>query len=217
MNNIVRAAVQTLTAVLAGVQSVHTTSYDEAYCLPSEETHKLAIRTQQIIAYETGATKSADPLGGSYLVEKMTDELEERIWELMKLIEGRGGFIECFKAGWVENELNQARYKLADQMETGELPILGMNLFREEDTAPDISIFKQAPDMQAKRIEYARNYKKDHDHGPVRHALDNLRQRVLKHPDEDLVAPILEAVEARATLQEVCDAMREATNFSIPH
>ena len=216
MNNIVRAAVQTLTAVLAGVQSVHTTSYDEAYCLPSEETHKLAIRTQQIIAYETGATKSADPLGGSYLVEKMTDELEERIWELMKVIEGRGGFVECFKEGWVENELNQARYKLADQMETGELPILGMNLFREEDTAPDIDIFKQAPDMQAKRIEYALEYKKDHDHGPVRHALDNLRERVLKHPDEDLVAPILEAVEERATLQEVCDAMREATNFSIP-
>ncbi len=216
MNNIVRAAVQTLTAVLAGVQSVHTTSYDEAYCLPSEETHKLAIRTQQIIAYETGATKSADPLGGSYLVEKMTDEMEERIWEMMKVIEGRGGFIECFKEGWVENELNQARYKLADQMETGELPILGMNLFREEDTAPDIDIFKQAPDMQARRIEYARNYKRGHSQGPVRRALDNLRERTGKHPDEDLVPPILEAVETRATLQEICDAMREATNFSIP-
>jgi methylmalonyl-CoA mutase, N-terminal domain len=216
MNNIVRAAVQTLTAILSGVQSVHTTSYDEAYCLPSEETHKLAIRTQQIIAYETGATKSVDPLGGSYLVEKMTDELEERIWELMKVIENRGGFVECFKSGWIEGELNQARYKLADQMESAELPIIGMNLFRDEETPPDIDIFKQAPDMQAKRIEYASNYKKNRNQEPVRKALRNLYERTKKHPDEDLVAPMLEAVEARATLQEVCDAMREATGFSMP-
>ncbi|HUJ68239.1 MAG TPA: methylmalonyl-CoA mutase family protein, partial [Syntrophorhabdales bacterium] len=142
MNNIVRAAVQTLTAILSGVQSVHTTSYDEAYCLPTEKTQKLAIRTQQIIAYETGATKSVDPLGGSYLVEKMTDELEERIWEMMKEIDSRGGFVECFKEGWVEAELNRARYKLADQMESGELPIVGMNLFRDEETAADIEIFR---------------------------------------------------------------------------
>ena len=216
MNNIVRAAVQTLTAILSGVQSVHTTSYDEAYCLPSEETHKLAIRTQQIIAYETGATKSVDPLGGSYLVERMTDELEERIWELMKEIDGKGGFVECFKSGWVEGELNRARYKLGDQMESAELPIIGMNLFRDEETSHDIDIFMQAPDMQAKRIEYARNYKKNRNREPVRRALKNLEEKTRKSPDQDLVAPMLEAVEARATLQEVCDAMREATNFSIP-
>jgi methylmalonyl-CoA mutase N-terminal domain/subunit len=216
MNNIVRAAVQTLTAILSGVQSVHTTSYDEAYCLPSEKTHKLAIRTQQIIAYETGATKSVDPLGGSYLVEKMTDELEERIWELMKVIDSRGGFVESFKAGWVEAELNRARYKLADQTENGELPIIGMNLFRDEGTAPDIEIFRQDPDMQARRIEYARNYKRSGNRESARIALKSLYERTKRHADEDLVGPMLEAVEARATLQEVCDAMREATGFSIP-
>ena len=216
MNNIVRSAVQTLTAILSGVQSVHTTSYDEAYCLPTEATQKLAIRTQQIVAYETGITKIADPLGGSYLVEALTNEMEERIWEMMKDIERRGGFIECFKAGWVENELNQARYKLADQIETAELPILGMNLFRDEEEAAEIEIFKQAPDMQAKRIEYTINYKKDRDQEPVRRALKNLEERTRKHADKDMVVPILEAVEARATLQEVCDAMREATGFSIP-
>ena len=216
LNNIVRAAVQTLTAILSGVQSVHTTSYDEAYCLPSEETHKLAIRTQQIIAYETGATKSVDPLGGSYLVEKMTDEMEERIWEMMKEIDRRGGFVECFKAGWVENELNQARYKLADQIESAELPIIGMNVFRDEEEVAEIEIFKQAPDMQAKRTEYVINYKKNPDRGPVRKALNDLAERVKKHPDKDLVVPILEAVEAKATLQEISDAMREAVGFSIP-
>ncbi len=216
MNNIVRAAVQTLTAILSGVQSVHTTSYDEAYCLPSEKTHKLAIRTQQIIAYETGATKSVDPLGGSYLVEKMTDELEERIWELMKVIDSRGGFVECFKEGWVEAELNKARYKLADQMESAELPIIGMNLFRDEGTTSDIEIFRQAPDMQARRIEYASRYKKSGNREAARIALRNLYERTRSHAEEDLVVPMLEAVEARATLQEVCDAMREATGFSIP-
>jgi methylmalonyl-CoA mutase N-terminal domain/subunit len=216
MNNIVRAAVQTLTAILAGVQSVHTTSYDEAYCLPSEQTHKLAIRTQQIIAYETGATKSVDPLGGSFLVEKMTDELEERIWELMKVIEGKGGFVECFKSGWIESELNQARYKLADQMETAELPIIGMNMFRDEEIAPDIDIFKQAPDMQEKRIEYAKSYKAAPHREAAYKALKNLYKRTKDHADENLVLPMLEAVEARATLQEVCDAMREAVGFSMP-
>jgi methylmalonyl-CoA mutase N-terminal domain/subunit len=216
MNNIVRAAVQTLTAILSGVQSVHTTSYDEAYCLPTEATQKLAIRTQQIIAYETGATKSVDPLGGSYLVERMTDELEERIWELMKVIDSKGGFVECFKDGWIESELNQARYKLADHMESAELPIIGMNLFRDEETAPDIDIFKQAPDMQAKRIEYVRNYKKTGNREPVYKALKNLYGRTKNHADEDLVSPMLEAVEARATLQEVCDVMREAVGFSMP-
>lgn len=215
MNNIVRSAVQTLTAILAGVQSVHTTSYDEAYCLPTEATQKLAIRTQQIIAYETGATKSVDPLGGSYLVERLTDELEERIWETMKVIEKRGGFVECFKEGWVENELNQARYKLADQMETAELPIIGMNVFRDEEAAADIEIFKQAPDMQAKRIAYIRDYKKNRDQEPVRRALKDLYGRT-KEPEKDFVVPIMQAVEARATLQEICDVMREACDFSIP-
>ena len=216
MNNIVRAAVQTLTAILSGVQSVHTTSYDEAYCLPSEETHKLAIRTQQIIAYETGATKSVDPLGGSYLIEKMTDELEERIVEVMKQIDDRGGFVECFKSGWIESELNQARYKLADQMESAERPIIGMNFFRNEEASPDIEIFKQAPDMQEKRIQYAIDYKKAGNREPVYKALSHLRERTKNHADEDLVEPILAAVEARATLQEICDAMREAADFSIP-
>ena len=216
MNNIIRASIQTLAAILGGAQSVHTTSYDEAYCLPTEATQKLAIRTQQIIAYETGVTKSVDPLGGSYLVERLTDEMEERIWELMKLIEKQGGFIECFKKGWVENELNQARYELAKQIETAELPIVGMNLFRSDEAIAEIDIFKQKPDMQEKRIEYVRRYKKNRDHEPVRRALKDLYGRVRKEPDKDLVVPILEAVEARATLQEICDVMREASDFTIP-
>ena len=146
----------------------------------------------------------------------MTDGLEERIWELMKETDSRGGFVESFKSGWVESELNRARYRLADQMESSELPIIGMNLFSDGGTPPDIDIFKQAPDMQAKRIDYARSYKKNRNREPVRRALRDLEERTRKHADRDLVVPMLEAIEARATLQEVCDALREATNFSIP-
>jgi len=119
LNNIVRTAVQTLAAVLAGAQSIHTTGYDEAYSLPTEESHKLSIRTQQIIAYETKVVNSVDPLGGSYLVETMTDQLEEQIWEMMKVIESKGGFIQCFKDGWVEEQINEARYKMAEAIESG--------------------------------------------------------------------------------------------------
>ncbi len=146
----------------------------------------------------------------------MTDELEEQIWEMMRDMEGRGGFIESFKQGWVENELNRARYKLAEEIETVGLPVVGMNLFQDEDVAAEIDIFKQAPDMQAKRIEYVRNYKKHRDQEPVGRALKNLAGRVRKRPDEDSWYPMMEAVEARATLQEICDVMREATDFSIP-
>jgi methylmalonyl-CoA mutase N-terminal domain/subunit len=216
MNNIVRSAIQTLAAVLAGTQSIHTTAYDEAYCLPTEESQKLAIRTQQIIAYETGVMKSVDPLGGSYLIETLTDEMEKRIQELMKVIEERGGFIRCFKDGWIEQQLNEARYRLADAVESGEQPIVGVTLFGLEGQDAGIEIFQQAPDMQAKRIEYVRQYKENRDQEPVRKALENLYQMVRHRPEKNLMEPIMNAVMARATLQEICDAMRSAADFEIP-
>jgi len=216
MNNIVRSCIQTLAAVLAGTQSIHTTAYDEAYCLPTEEAQKLAIRTQQIIAYETGVMKSVDPLGGSYLVETLTDEIEERIWELMKVIEGKGGFIRCFKDGWVEEQLNEARYRMADAIEAGEQSIVGVNVFRQEGQDTEIEIFQQAPDMQAKRIEYVRQYKRSRDQEPVRKALDFLYETVRHRPEASLMEPVTKAVVARATLQEICDAMRAACDFKIP-
>jgi methylmalonyl-CoA mutase N-terminal domain/subunit len=216
MNNIVRSCIQTLAAVLAGTQSIHTTAYDEAYCLPTEEAQKLAIRTQQIIAYETGVMKSVDPLGGSYLVETLTNEIEERIWELMKVIEGKGGFIRCFKDGWVEEQLNEARYRMADAIETGEQSIVGVNVFRQEGQDTEIDIFQQAPDMQAKRIEYVRQYKMNRNQEPVRKALDFLYETVRHRPEASLMEPVMDAVIARATLQEICDSMRAACDFKIP-
>jgi methylmalonyl-CoA mutase N-terminal domain/subunit len=216
MNNIVRAGIQTLAAILAGVQSVHTTSYDEAYCLPTEESQKLAIRTQQIIAYETGVVKSVDPLGGSYLVEKMTDEMEERIWEMMKVIDKLGGFIQCFKDQWVEKQLNEVRYKMAKEIETGDQPIVGVNIFRDDEESVDIDLFRQAPDMQAKRIQYVIDYRKNRDQKAVKLSLKKINDAVKKNPEKNIFEAIYEAVAYRVTLQEICDAMREASNFTIP-
>jgi methylmalonyl-CoA mutase N-terminal domain/subunit len=216
LNNIVRATIQTLAAVLAGTQSIHTTSYDEAYSLPTEESHKLSIRTQQIIAYETKVVNSVDPLGGSYLVETLTDQLEEKIWELMKVVEEKGGFIQCFKTGWVEEQINEARYKLAEAIAIGEHPVVGVNIFQEENEDVKINIFRQASDMQVKRIRYAQDYKRNRDQDPVKRALEKIYDLVKRRPEVNLFQPIMEAVEAKATIQEICDAMRQASNFIIP-
>ncbi|MCX7856378.1 MAG: methylmalonyl-CoA mutase family protein [Deltaproteobacteria bacterium] len=216
MNNIVRAAIQTLTAVLSGVQSVDTTCYDEAYCLPTEKAQKLAIRTQQIIAYETGVTKVVDPLGGSYFLETLTDEMEEKIWEAIKEIEKKGGFIECFKKGIIEQELNEARYKLANELENGDLAIVGVNIFRSEDSASDIELFEHSPDMQKKRIEYSVQYKKRPGRELTYKALKDLYLFTKRGGQGNFVIPIMEAVRSGATLQEICDAMREALDYQIP-
>lgn len=216
MNNIVRTTIQTLTAVLAGTQSIHTTGYDEAYSLPTEESHKLSIRTQQIIAYETKVANSVDPLGGSYLVESLTDQIEEEIWELMKVIEDKGGFIQCFKQGWVEDQINEARYKMAEEIENAEQPLVGVNIFKEDDEEVKINIFRQTSDMQAKRIQYIQEYRKNRDQEPVKKTLGELCDLVRKKTDENLFEPIMKSVEAGATIQEISDAFRATLDFKIP-
>ncbi len=216
LNNIVRATLQTLTAVLAGSQSIHTTGYDEAYSLPTEESHKLSIRTQQIIAYESKVVNSVDPLGGSYLVESLTDRIEEEILEMMKIIEEKGGFIQCFKDGWIEEQINAARNKMAEDIESGDQPMVGVNLFQEEDEEVKIKIFRHSSEMQSKRIEYVRDYRKNRNQEPVQRALERLYNLTKKRSDENYFEAIMGAVEARATLQEICDTMRRANNFEIP-
>jgi len=216
LNNIVRTTIQTLAAVLAGTQSIHTTGYDEAYSLPTEESHKLSIRTQQIIAYETKVVNSADPLGGSYLVESLTDHIEEKIWELMKVIEDKGGFIQCFKQGWVEEQINEARYTMAEAVESSDQPLVGVNIFKEEDEEVKINIFKQTSDMQVKRIHYIQEYKKNRDQEPVKRALGELFDLARKRPGTNLFEPIMKAVEAGATIQEVSDSLRKTAGFKIP-
>ncbi len=213
LNNIVRATIQTLAAVLAGSQSIHTTSYDEGYSLPTEESHKLSIRIQQIIGYESGVTKTVDPLGGSYAIEWLTDKLEQEIVSLMKVIDDKGGFIECFKKGWIEDQVNQARYEYSRKLETGEQIVVGVNAFREENEKVNINIFRHASGMQPKRRDYVKNYKKNRGYAKVKKVLDELLQKA--EARVNLFVPIMNAVEAGATLGEISDTLRKAEKFEI--
>jgi methylmalonyl-CoA mutase N-terminal domain/subunit len=213
LNNIVRATIQTLAAVLAGTQSIHTTSYDEAYSLPTEESHKLSLRIQQIIGYEIGVTKTVDPLGGSYAIESLTDKLEQEIESLMRVIESKGGFIECFKRGWIEEQVNQARHEYSRRIETGEQIVVGVNAFREEGEEANIKIFRLSSSMQAERREYIINYRKNRDQEKVNKALATLLQK--GKAGINLFVPIQEALEAKATLGEISDTLRKAENFEI--
>jgi methylmalonyl-CoA mutase N-terminal domain/subunit len=215
LNNIVRATVQTLAAVLAGAQSIHTTSYDEAYALPTEESHKLSIRLQQVIAYETNVTKTVDPLGGSYAIEWLTDKLEEEIVALMRQIEDKGGFIECYKRRWVEEQINEARYEYMRSIENGQQLVVGVNAFREEDEEIKINLFRQSSDMQKKRKQYIIAYKKNRDHEKVRRALDSLYEKAAAAERVNLFIPISQALEAKATTGEIIDSLRKAENFTI--
>ncbi|OGP57393.1 MAG: hypothetical protein A2162_02115 [Deltaproteobacteria bacterium RBG_13_52_11b] len=216
LNNIVRAGVQTLAAVLGGVQSIHTTSYDEAFSLPTEEAHKLSIRTQQIIAYETGVVKSVDPLGGSYLVEHLTDELEEQIWELLKVIEDKGGFVQCFLDHWVEDQITQMRYQMGENFISGQQPMVGVNLFRDERDSTKINIFRHSDEWQRQRIQDIVDYKKHRRQEPVQLALESLESQVKKRPEENCIEAIMEAVKNGATLGEIIDAIRRAIDFKRP-
>lgn len=216
LNNIVRSSIQTLAAVLAGTQSIHTTSYDEALALPTKESQKVAIRAQQVIAYETGVAKTVDPLGGSYFLESLTDELEARILDLMDEIENQGGFIQCFKKGWIEQQINQARDKWAKTIETGERPIVGVNLFEAEEESEKINIFRQRLNMQAGRIQYVRDYKKSRDQAKAHCVLESLENFIKKNPQQNIFEQILNAATERVTLQEISDALRRGADFSIP-
>jgi methylmalonyl-CoA mutase N-terminal domain/subunit len=216
LNNIVRAGIQTMAAVLGGVQSIHTTGYDEAFSLPTEESHKLSIRTQQIIAYETGVVKSVDPLGGSYLLERLTNELEEQIWELLKVIENRGGFLRCFLDRWVEDQITQMRYQVGENFISGEQPMVGVNLFRDERDSTKINIFRHSDEWQRQRIQEIIDHKKNRQQEPFQRALEILERQVRKKPKENCIEAIMKATEDGATLGEIMDAIRRAIDFKRP-
>ncbi|OGO44586.1 MAG: hypothetical protein A2Z05_02755 [Chloroflexi bacterium RBG_16_60_22] len=215
LNNIVRATIQTLAAVLAGAQSIHTTSYDEGYALPTEESHKLSIRLQQIIAYESNVTKTADPLGGAYAIEWLTDRLEGEIEALMKKIEDNGGFIACYLQGWVEKQVNEARYEYGRRIESGQQVVVGVNAFREEGEEVKLNLFRQSGGMQAKRKRYIRDYRKNRDGEKAARALGGLYKQAAAPEKPNVFVPIMEAVAAGATTGEIVDTLRKAENFTI--
>jgi methylmalonyl-CoA mutase N-terminal domain/subunit len=212
-NNIVRAAIQTLAAVLGGSQSIHTTSWDEAFALPSEPSHRLSLRTQQVIAYETNVVKSADPLGGSHLVEWLTDRLESEIVALMDEIRARGGFTAVFKAGWVEEQIRRARHEAMDRVESGAQPVVGVNCFRgETEDEPKMEFFGYSQDLIDGRIRYVREYRARRQSPGLDPALDALRRATAA--GDNVMPPVLAAVEAGATVGEVCRTFTDAIGYT---
>ncbi len=207
LNNIVRVAVQALAAVLGGAQSLHTNSFDEALGLPTKESATVALRTQQILAYELGAGDLADPLGGAYAIEALTDELEARAWALIQEIEALGGAVQAIERGFVQQAIEEAAYRWQQEVERGERIVVGVNAFQQEE-ALQVPILKVDPALEAAQRERVRRVRAERDNEAVERALARLREAA-RDPQVNLLHPMREALAAYATLGEVFGVLRE--------
>jgi len=205
LNNVARTTVQALAAILGGTQSLHTNAHDEALGLPSADSALLALRTQQVLAHESGVADAADPLGGSYWIESMTEELERRSRELLGRVDRMGGMLEAIRAGWVQEEIHRAAYRWQKEVESGERVIVGVNRFADDAPAA-APPFRPDPRVERARSKFLASWRAQRSAAPVKKALARLDRAA--RGSENLVPPILEALQARATLGEVCDAMR---------
>ena len=204
-NNVVRTTIQALAAVLGGTQSLHTNSLDEALSLPTEEAVTLALRTQQIIAEESGVANTVDPLAGSYFVEALTDEMEKGVREYFRRIDELGGVIPAIEKGFFQREIADAAYEYQQRVESKEQIIVGVNEYVMEEEPP-VPILKIGPEIQAKQLERLARVKRERDGARVQAALEEVRR--VAATDENLLPPILEAVKAYATLGEIVDVLR---------
>src|SRR5579862_4221727 len=203
-NNVVRTAIQALAAVLGGAQSLHTNSLDEAYALPGEEAVTIALRTQQVLAYETGVTNTADPLGGSYFLERLTLESEAAANDYIRRIDEMGGMIAAIDSGFPQSEIANASYRYQREIEAGERVIVGVNRFQSDDQAIELlQIDENAATHQRQKLAALRA-RRDSDR--VRNALDALKRAA--EGSENTMPFLLDAVRAYATLGEICDSLR---------
>ncbi|MGA3076009.1 MAG: methylmalonyl-CoA mutase family protein [Bryobacteraceae bacterium] len=204
-NNVVRTAIQALAAVLGGTQSLHTNSLDEAYALPSEQAVTIALRTQQILGYESGVANTPDPLGGSYFVERLTLDMEQGAADYFRRIDQMGGMIAAIEKGFPQSEIANASYDYQRAVEAKEKLVVGVNAFQSEDQPIELlQIDQAAEEHQVKKLAALRARR---DNGRVRKALDALRRAA--EGTENTMPFILDAVRAYATLGEICDALRE--------
>ncbi|MCK6650175.1 MAG: methylmalonyl-CoA mutase family protein [Bacteroidia bacterium] len=204
-NNIIRVTTQALSAVLGGTQSLHTNGFDEAIALPTEEAARIALRTQQIIAYESGAADTVDPLAGSYFVEALTNEVEAAAWEYIKKIDAMGGSVSAIEQGYMQNEIAASSYKYQRDIQTGEKIIVGVNKFTIEEE-PLKDIFTVDDSIREKQIQKINQVKSERDNEKVLVLLQKLEATAKQ--DQNLMPVILEAAENYATLGEIADVMR---------
>jgi methylmalonyl-CoA mutase N-terminal domain/subunit len=204
--NIVRVTIQAMAAVLGGTQSLHTNGYDEALGLPTERAAKLALRTQQVIGYESGIVDTPDPLAGSYFVESLTDAVEEAAWRYIEKIDAMGGAVAAIEAGYMQDEIEAAAYAYAKAVDAGEKVVVGVNRFVEEEAEP-VEVFPVDPELQRVQAERVRRVRAERDQEAVRRALDDLRDAA--RGTQNILYPMKEALRHRATLGEVSDVLRE--------
>ncbi|HEX9122927.1 MAG TPA: methylmalonyl-CoA mutase family protein [Actinomycetota bacterium] len=204
-NNVVRTAYEALAAVLGGTQSLHTNSFDEALALPTEHAVKIALRTQQILGYETGVPDTADPLGGSYFVESLTNEIEARAAEYLDKIEGLGGAVAAIEQGFYQDEIHEAAFRIQQGVESGERVVVGVNRFRDPQERP-VEIQRIGEEEVAAQIDRVRQLRATRDRTAVDRALAAVE--AAGRGTENLLPPIKESLRARATLGEVSDVLR---------
>ncbi|MEW6015231.1 MAG: methylmalonyl-CoA mutase family protein, partial [Candidatus Zixiibacteriota bacterium] len=204
-NNIVRTAMQALAAIFGGTQSLHTNAYDEALALPTEKSAEIALRTQQLLAYESGAADSVDPLGGSYYVEYLTDEMERRISSLLAEIEKRGGAVKAVESGYFKSEIAQSAYKFQREVESGRTVVVGVNRFISE-SKEATEILKVNPELEEKQRGRLQELRKRRDNKKVEQALSALEETA--RGKENIVPAVIDAVESYATVGEISDRLR---------
>ena len=205
-NNVVRVAFQALAAVLGGTQSLHTNSRDEAYALPTEDSVRLALRTQQLIAYESGVADVIDPFGGAYAVEALTDEIERKSMEYIEKIESMGGAIKAIESGYIQGEIGESAYQYQKEIEAKKRIIVGLNQFQMEEE-PLRDILRIKPEVEQYQKEKLARVKKERNNTKVKEALAVLKKAA--QGTDNVVPPILEAVKVYATLGEISDTLRE--------
>jgi len=207
-NNIVRVAYQALSSVLGGVQSVFTAAWDEAFAIPTEQSAELALRTQQVLAYETGVANVADPLGGSYFVEALTDRVEHEALAIIERIDRLGGMVTCIQNGLIQKEIAREAYRHQQRIENGERVVVGVNKFsRDEPERRQLELYEAEPSLGARQRDDLARTKQSRDAREVERTLKRLRD--VARSSESLMPPIIDAVKAYASIGEICSVLRE--------
>ncbi len=205
-NNVVRVAVQALSAVCGGAQSLHTNGFDEALALPTERAARIALRTQQVLQYEAGTTATADPLGGSYYIEALTTEIEERALELIDRIDELGGAVAAVEQGFVQHEIEEASFLYSQEVESGNRVIVGVNSFTEAESA-EIELQRIAPEIERRQLERTARVKAERDATGVDAALAAVRAAA--EGETNLLVPMREALRVHCTVGEICGTLRD--------
>jgi len=205
--NLIRTAIEALAAVLGGTQSLHTNSFDEALALPTEHAVRLALRTQQVIAHETGVVNSIDPLGGSYYLEQLTNELERQAYDYFERIEELGGVIPAIEQNFQQREIAEASFRYQSEVERGERVVVGVNRYEMEDEQP-LDILRIDPALEQKQVERVQAVRERRDSAAAEAAIARLKEDAARD-DRNLMEPIMDASRAYVTMGEMCDALRE--------